>query len=41
MFDVVLVFLYEEAEEADGGSVLIGCGRVHGREVEESEIGSG
>lgn len=39
MFDVVLVFLYEEGDEADEGLVLIGCGRVYGREVEESEVG--
>ena len=36
--DLVLVFLYEEGDEGDGGLVLIGCGRVHGGEVEESDV---
>lgn len=39
ILDVVFVVLYVEGEEGDGGLVLIGWGRVDGREVEDSEIG--
>lgn len=38
MFDVLFVVLYEEGDEGDGRVVLVGCGWIYGREVEESEI---
>lgn len=38
ILDVVFVVLYVEAEEGDGGLVLIGWGRVDGGEMEDSNI---
>jgi hypothetical protein len=32
------MFLYKEGNESDGGLILIGCGRVYHREVDETKI---
>lgn len=38
IFDVGFVFLYKEGDVSDEGLVLIGCRRVYGWEVDETEI---